>query len=54
MVGSILAQQKRAKVVKGSVIFGLLAAAFYMAVFLNEGTVTKYCTMGGMYAFPPI
>jgi len=51
---SKLAQQKRAKAAKSAVIFGLLTGAFYAAIFLNEGTVMKYFTMGGMYAFLPV
>ncbi len=51
---SKLAREKRAKALKSAVIFGLLTAAFYMAVFLNEGTVMKYFIKGGMYAFLPV
>jgi hypothetical protein len=51
---SKLAQQKRRKALKNTVVFGLLTAAFYLAVFLNEGTVMKYFTKGGMYAFFPV
>ena len=51
---SKLAQQKRAKAVRNAVIFGLLTAAFYAAVFLNADTVMKYFTMGGAYAFLPV
>src|SRR3974390_1600173 len=54
MVVSKLAQQKRARAVKSAVIFGLLTAAFYAVIFLNEGTVMKYFTKGGMYAFLPV
>jgi hypothetical protein len=54
MVVSKLAQQKRAKAVKSAVVFGILTAAFYAAVFLNEGTVMKYFTRGGMYALLPV
>ena len=49
-----LAQQKRVHAMKSAAVFGLLTAAFYAAVFLNEGTVMKYFTMGGMYAFLPV
>lgn len=49
-----LAQQKRRKAVKGAVVFGLLTAAFYAAVFLNEDLVMKYFTKGGIYAFLPV
>ncbi len=48
------AQHKRMKALKGAVIFGLLTAAFYLAVFLNEGLVMKYFTKGGMYALLPV
>ncbi len=51
---SKLAQQKRAKALKNAVIFGLITAAFYAAVFLNADTVMKYFTKGGMYAFLPV
>ena len=51
---SRLSQQKRAKAVKSAAIFGLLTAAFYAAIFLNEGTVMKYFTKGGMYALLPV
>ena len=51
---SKLAQQKRAKALRSAVIFGLLTAAFYAAIFLNEGTVMKYFTMGGAYALLPV
>ena len=54
MVVSKLAQQKRKNALKNAVVFGLLTAAFYMAVFLNEGTVMKYFTKGGLYAFLPV
>ena len=49
-----LAQQKRKKALKGTVIFGLLTAAFYLAVFLNSDLVMKYFTKGGIYAFLPV
>jgi hypothetical protein len=49
-----LAQQKRMKALKGTVIFGLLTAAIYAAVFLNTGLVMKYFTKGGMYALLPV
>ena len=51
---SKLAQQKRAKAARNAVIFGVITAAFYAAVFLNEGTVMKYFTMGGTYALLPV
>ena len=51
---SKLSQQKRAKAVKSAAVFGLLTAAFYAAIFLNEGTVMKYFTKGGMYALLPV
>ncbi len=47
-------QKKRAKAVKSAAIFGLLTAAFYAAIFLNEATVMKYFTKGGMYALLPV
>ena len=51
---SKITQQKRAKAVKSAAVFGLLTAAFYAAIFLNEGTVMKYFTKGGMYALLPV
>ncbi len=48
------AQQKRAKALKGVVIFGLLTAAFYLAVFVNSEMVMKYFTKGGIYALLPV
>ena len=49
-----LARQKRKKALKGTVIFGLITAAFYLAVFLNSDLVMKYFTKGGIYAFLPV
>jgi hypothetical protein len=49
-----LAQQKRANALKGAVIFGLVTAACYLAVFLNSGLVMKYFTKGGLYALLPV
>jgi hypothetical protein len=54
MFVSKLSQQKRAKAVKNTVIFGLITAAFYAAIFLNTGTVMKYFTKGGLYAMLPV
>jgi len=51
---SKISQQKRAKAVKSAAIFGLLTAAFYAAIFLNEATVMKYFTKGGIYALLPV
>ena len=48
------AQQKRMKALKGTVIFGLITAALYAAVFLNSATVMKYFTKGGLYALLPV
>jgi hypothetical protein len=48
------AQQKRMKALKGTVIFGLITAAVYAAVFLNSDLVMKYFTKGGMYALLPV
>ena len=49
-----LAKQKRMKALKGTVIFGLITAALYAAVFLNSGVVMKYFTKGGLYALLPV
>jgi hypothetical protein len=54
MVVSKLAQQKRAKAARNTVIFGVITAAFYAAVFLNSELVMKYFTMGGAYALLPV
>jgi len=54
MVVTKLAQQKRMKALKATVIFGLFTAALYAAVFLNSGLVMKYFTKGGMYALLPV
>jgi len=48
------AQQKRMKALKGTVIFGLVTAAVYAAIFLNSGQVMNYFTKGGMYALLPV
>jgi membrane protease subunit (stomatin/prohibitin family) len=48
------AQQKRMKALKGTVIFGLVTAAVYAAIFLNSGQVMKYFTKGGIYALLPV
>ncbi len=48
------AEQKRMKALKGTVIFGLITAAIYAAVFLNTGMVMKYFTKGGIYALLPV
>jgi hypothetical protein len=49
-----LAQLKRMKALKATVIFGLATAALYAAIFLNSGMVMKYFTKGGMYALLPV
>uniref|UniRef100_A0A7V6DR97 Uncharacterized protein n=1 Tax=Desulfobacca acetoxidans TaxID=60893 RepID=A0A7V6DR97_9BACT len=49
-----LAEKKRAKALKGVLVFGLLTAAFYLAVFLNSDMVMKYFTKGGFYALLPV
>jgi hypothetical protein len=54
MVVPKLAQQKKKKALKATVIFGLATAACYLAVFLNEGLVMKYFTKGGIYALLPV
>jgi hypothetical protein len=51
---SKLAQQKRMKALKGTVIFGLATAALYAGIFLNTGAVMKYFTKGGIYALLPV
>jgi hypothetical protein len=48
------AEQKRMKALKGTVIFGLITAALYAAIFLNTGLVMKYFTKGGLYALLPV
>jgi hypothetical protein len=54
MVVPKLAQQKKMKALKGTVIFGLITAALYAAVFLNSGVVMEYFTKGGIYALLPV
>jgi uncharacterized RDD family membrane protein YckC len=54
MVMPKLALQKRKKAVKSTIVFGVLTAALYAAVFLNQGTVMTYFTKGGMYAALPV
>jgi hypothetical protein len=54
MIVPKLAQQRRKKALKSTVVFGLLTGAFYAAIFLNEGTVMQYFTKGGMYALLPV
>ncbi len=49
-----LALQKKRKALKSAIAFGLLTAALYAAVFLNEGTVMTYFTKGGVYAALPV
>ncbi len=51
---SKLAQQKRKKALKGAIVFGLITAACYVAVFLNSELVMKYFTKGGAYALLPV
>jgi hypothetical protein len=38
------------KVVARAILFGAVSASAYLLVFLNEDTVTKYFTRGGVYA----
>ncbi len=49
-----LAQQKRKKALKSTIVFGAITAVMYLAVFLNEGTVMTYFTKGGIYAALPV
>ncbi len=49
-----LAQQKRKKALKSTILFGAITAVMYLAVFLNEGTVMTYFTKGGIYAALPV
>ncbi len=49
-----LALQKKRRALKATIGFGLLSAALYAAVFLNQGTVMTYFTKGGMYAALPV
>jgi hypothetical protein len=51
---SKLARQKRARATKSAAVFGILTAAFYAAVFMNQGTVMEYFTKGGIYAMFPV
>jgi uncharacterized RDD family membrane protein YckC len=54
MVMPKLARQKKKKALKSAIGFGVLTAALYLAVFLNEGTVMTYFTKGGVYAALPV
>ncbi len=42
------------KVLVRAVLFGVVSASAYLLVFLNEDTVTKYFTRGGVYAIAVI
>ena len=49
-----LARQKRRRALKSAIAFGVLTAALYLAVFLNQGTVMTYFTKGGIYGALPV
>ena len=49
-----LALQKRRKALKRALAFGVVTAALYLAVFLNQGLVMTYFTKGGVYAALPV
>ena len=44
----------RGKKIAKTVVYGLLSAALYGAVFMNAGTIMQYFTRGGLYAALPI
>ena len=48
------ALQKRRKAAKSAIAFGVVTAALYAAVFLNQGLVMTYFTKGGVYAALPV
>lgn len=45
---------KRKRAALRSLVYGLLTAGFYAAIFLNVDLVTKYFTKGSWYAILPI
>jgi hypothetical protein len=46
--------ENKRKLALKTVIFGLMVAALYAAVFTHSGAVLKLCTRGGVYAALPI
>ncbi|MBW1917331.1 MAG: hypothetical protein JRI57_04825 [Deltaproteobacteria bacterium] len=55
--GRIMAKdlrKKRRYYLRNTIVLGAASVALYAAVFLNEGTVTTYFTMGGLYAGLPV
>lgn len=48
------ALQKRRKAAKSAIAFGVVTAALYAAVFVNQGLVMTYFTKGGVYAALPV
>ncbi len=51
---SARSQQKRKKLVARTVLFGVISAALYAAVFTNAGYVAEVFSRGGYYAALPI
>ncbi len=43
-------RKRRAKALKRAVFFGVISVSIYLAVFLNQDTVTRYFTKGGVFA----
>ncbi len=37
-----------------AIFMGLVSAAFYSVLLMNQDVVNKYCGFGGLYAFLPI
>lgn len=48
------ALQKRRKAAKSAIAFGVVTAALYAAVFVNQGLVMTYFTKGGVYGALPV
>ena len=48
-------KQKQRKKPYGALLFmGLLSVALYVFLLMNQATVNKYFSIGGIYAFLPI
>ncbi len=47
-------QNTRKKPYGALLLMGLLSAGLYIYLLLNQATVNKYMSMGGLYAFLPI
>jgi peptidoglycan/LPS O-acetylase OafA/YrhL len=43
-------RKRRVSALKRAVFFGVISVSIYLAVFLNQDTVTRYFTKGGIFA----